>query len=91
VGVRVLLLTACGADDDGEPASGAAAGAGTAAPAELPEAEDVSDLPGQIPGEPFPDFALALDDVVWISGVEPGSWATTPRPVNSGPPSRRPT
>ncbi|SDY61595.1 hypothetical protein SAMN05660209_03269 [Geodermatophilus africanus] len=67
----VLLLTACGADDGGS-ASGGTAGTSTAPPAELPEAEDISGLPGAIPGEPFPDFALARDGVVWISGVQPG-------------------
>ncbi len=70
-GVLVLLLTACGADDGGS-ASGGTAGTSTAARAELPEAEDISSLPGSIPGQPFPDFALALDGVVWISGVQPG-------------------
>ena len=69
-GVLVLVLTACGAG--GGSAAAGTTGPSTTAPVELPEAEDVTDLPGAIPGEPFPDFALALDDVVWISGVDPG-------------------
>jgi hypothetical protein len=70
-GVLVLVLSACGGDGGGSAAAGTT-GTSTAAPVELPEAEDVTGLPGAIPGEPFPDFALALDNVVWISGVEPG-------------------
>jgi virginiamycin B lyase len=68
----LVLLTACGAGDDGGSASGGMPATSTAAAAELPAAEDVTGLPGAIPGEPFPDFALALDGVVWISGVAPG-------------------
>jgi virginiamycin B lyase len=69
-GVLVLVLTACGAG--GGPAAAGTTAPSTTAPVELPEAEDVTGLPGAIPGEPFPDFALALDEVVWISGVAPG-------------------
>jgi virginiamycin B lyase len=70
-GLLALLVTACGGDDSGS-ASGGTTGTSTAAPVELPEAEDISGLPGAIPGQPFPDFALALDGVVWISGIQPG-------------------
>jgi YVTN family beta-propeller protein len=76
VGLVVALTTAggCGAEsDDGDSADAAPATTSAAAPTGLPEAEDVSSLDAlTFTARPFPDFALTVDDVVWISGIDPG-------------------
>ena len=70
--VTAGLLHACGGDGDSESASDSTAASSTAA-APLPEAEDVTALGAlTIPARPFPDFMLAVDQTVWVSGVDPG-------------------
>jgi virginiamycin B lyase len=67
------LVQGCGGDDvDSTSASGSTSASSTSA-ARLPEAEDVATLGAlTIPARPFPDFMLAVDQTVWVSGVEPG-------------------
>jgi len=68
------LLQACGGDEgnDGDVGSASTPASSTSA-APLPEAEDVAALGAlNVPARPYPDFMLAVDQTVWVSGVEPG-------------------
>jgi virginiamycin B lyase len=66
-------LTACGSGgaDAASPAPSPTSPAIVDEP--LPAANDVAELGGAaIPAAPFPDWAMTVDDTVWVSGVEPG-------------------
>jgi virginiamycin B lyase len=67
-----VVLGGCGSE--GAPPRGAAAtSATTASAAPLPPSQDITALGAlTIEAQPHPDFALAVDGTVWVSGVEPG-------------------
>jgi len=67
------LLQGCGGADSDSTSASASTTASTTSAAPLPEAEDVTGLGVlTIPARPFPDFMLAVEQTVWVSGVEPG-------------------
>jgi virginiamycin B lyase len=75
----VLTLAGCGGstadggDEDAAATSSGAASSASAEPQALPEAEDITTLDVlTLEGRPFADFALTVDDVVWVSGIDPG-------------------
>jgi virginiamycin B lyase len=70
--IAALVLGGCGSDGE-TPDGGTGASATTASAAPLPASEDITTLSAlTLEAQPFPDFALAIDATVWISGVEPG-------------------
>jgi virginiamycin B lyase len=67
-----LVLGGCGSDA-GSPDRAAGRSATTTSAAPLPASEDITALGAlTLQAQPFPDFALAVDGTVWVSGVEPG-------------------
>jgi virginiamycin B lyase len=67
-----LVLVSCGADGE-TPDGVTGAPARTTSAATLPASEAIADLGAlTLEAQPFPDFALAVDGTVWISGVDPG-------------------
>ena len=73
----VVTASGCGSSDGGGTATPTTASPSpsttTAAQPSLPPAEEVGSLGGQtFTARSFPDFALTVGDVVWISGIEPG-------------------
>jgi virginiamycin B lyase len=75
----VVLLVGCGGstadggDEDAAATSSGSPSSASAQPQPLPEAEDITSLDAlTLEARPFADFALTVDDTVWVSGVDPG-------------------
>jgi virginiamycin B lyase len=67
------LVQGCGGDDGDSASASSSTSASSTSAAPLPEAEEVATLGAlTISARPFPDFMLAVDQTVWVSGVEPG-------------------
>jgi YVTN family beta-propeller protein len=67
-----LVIGGCGSDG-ATPDGGTGATGTTTSAAPLPDSEDVTALDTlTLDAQPFPDFALAVDGTVWISGIDPG-------------------
>jgi YVTN family beta-propeller protein len=73
--LTALVVGACGSGggSQGGTPEGETGAATTTSAAPLPTSEDITTLDAlTVDAQPFPDFALTIDDTVWISGVEPG-------------------
>ncbi|WP_146146061.1 hypothetical protein [Geodermatophilus tzadiensis] len=71
--MSTVVLVGCGPEDENSGLTSDSTSTRATSSTPLPKAEDVADLGTlTIQARPFPDFALADGDTVWVSGVEPG-------------------
>jgi YVTN family beta-propeller protein len=68
-----VVLGGCGSDDETPNNATGTAASSTTSAGPLPASEDITASGAlALDAQPFPDFALAVDGAVWVSGVEPG-------------------